>query len=118
MRNRISPLAVLLLCSIVSFSQIRNDLAGSVTGTIRTAKGSPAADARVEIHNAKTGELFTSGYTNAQGAFEFANVPNGVYELVASSGLSEVRETVNVPSPPGLNLIIADASHGADSVPG
>src|SRR5262249_54016043 len=63
-------------------------------------------------------QLFTSGYTNAQGAFEFANVPNGVYELVASSGLSEVRETLNVPSPPGLNLIIADASQHPDAVPG
>jgi len=118
MKYRTSLLVVLLLASIVSFSQIRNDLTGSVTGTIRTAKGTPVADARIELHNAKTGQLFTSGYTNAQGAFEFANVPNGVYELVAASGLSEVRETLNVPSPPGLNLIIADASQGADAVPG
>jgi tetratricopeptide (TPR) repeat protein len=118
MRNRILALVLVLLSSALTFSQIRNDLTGSVNGTVRTAKGAPVADARVEIHNAKTGELFTSGYTNAQGAFEFANVPNGVYELVATSGLSEVRETLNVPTPPGLNLMIANASHGADSIPG
>jgi tetratricopeptide (TPR) repeat protein len=118
MKHFISSFLVVLLSSVLSLSQIRNGLAGSVSGTIRTAKGAPAADARVELHNAKTGELFTSGYTNAQGAFEFANVPNGTYELVVSSGLSEVRENLSVPAAPGINLIIADASQRADAVPG
>jgi tetratricopeptide (TPR) repeat protein len=118
MKHRISPLLVLLFSSIFSFSQFRNDLAGSITGTVRTAKGAPAADARVELHNAKTGELFTSGYTNAQGAFEFTSVPNGMYELIATSGLNEVREQLTVPAAPGVSLIIADSSQGADAVPG
>ena len=118
MKYRILPLIVLLLSSTFFFAQFRNDLAGSVTGTVRNAKGAPAADARIELHNAKTGELFTSGYTNAQGAFEFTNVPNGVYELVATSGLNEVREQLTVPAAPGLSLIIAGNSQGADAVPG
>jgi tetratricopeptide (TPR) repeat protein len=118
MKHFISSFLVVLLGSVLSFSQIRNDLSGSVSGMVRSTKGAPVGDARVELHNAKTGELFTSGYTNAQGAFEFANVPNGVYELIATSGLSEVRENVNVPAPPGISVIIATASHGADAVPG
>jgi len=118
MKYRISLLGVILFSSIFCFSQIRSDLTGSITGTVRTAKGAPAADARIELHNAKTGELFTSGYTNAQGAFEFTNVPNGMYELTATSGLNEVREQLTVPAPPGLSLMIADNSQGADAVPG
>ncbi len=118
MKYRILPLVVLLFSSILCFSQIRTDLAGSITGTVRTAKGGPAADARVELHNAKTGELFTSGYTNTQGAFEFTNVPNGAYELIATSGLSEVREQLTVPAAPAVSLIIANSSQDADSVPG
>src|SRR5207248_3855420 len=124
MKYGITTLCIVLLSSLLTFSQqirnepVRNELSGSVTGTIRTAKGTPVGDARVELHNAKTGELFTSGYTNTQGAFEFTNVPNGAYELIATSGLSEVREQLTVPAAPAVSLIIANSSQDADSVPG
>lgn len=124
MKNPITTLCIILLSSLLSFSQqlrndpVRNELSGSVTGTIRTTKGVPVTDARVELHNAKTGELFASGYTNNQGAFEFTNVPNGTYELVATSGLAEAREHLSLPAAPGLNVILADNTQGSDVAPG
>jgi len=124
MKYRITTLCIVFLSSLLSFSQqirnepIRDQLSASLTGTIRTTKGAPITDARVELHNAKTGELFASGYTNNQGAFEFANVPSGAYELVATSGLAELREHLNLPATPGLNLIMADNTQGSDIAPG
>src|SRR5919201_1208151 len=65
----------------------------SISGLIRTSDGRPAKDARIEIHNPRTGQILATTYANTGGSFEI-NIPRGVYEVVGQLGLEETRETV------------------------
>lgn len=69
---------------------------GTVMGSVRTVDDKAVADARVELRDGMTGTVITSGYTNVSGGFEFQSVPSGSYEIVASSGMEEVRDRLNV----------------------
>ena len=117
MKHRIVIILCILLSSILASSQIRSGVAGSIAGTINTIQGEPVRDARVELHSEKTGELITSGYTNLHGIFEFSSVPNGTYEIIATSGLSEAREHIIVPSASNITLTIANATQSSDVAP-
>jgi Tfp pilus assembly protein PilF len=67
----------------------------TLTGVVRDLTGKPVKDAHVEIHNRDTGQVIYSGYSGIDGAFEIVNVPHGSYELVASAGLVETRQTIS-----------------------
>jgi predicted Zn-dependent protease len=71
----------------------------SLSGSVRTFDNQPVRDARVEIHMLGTGSSIISGYTLPNGSFEFPNVPPGTYEVVATVGMQEAREQVNVDHP-------------------
>src|SRR4051812_30943320 len=69
---------------------------GSVNGTLRTARGAAIPNARIELLESSTGQLKDSTYTNPNGSFSLMRIPDGSYEVVAISGLSEVRERIQL----------------------
>lgn len=71
------------------------DPLNSLTGTVVTTDNKPVPDARVEIHGGN-GFSVDAAYTNSSGVFEFSSVPAGIYEVVASSGLSQTQERCEV----------------------
>jgi len=80
---------------------------GSISGTLRSPRGAPIANARVELLEGNTGQLKDSTYTNPNGSFTLMSIPDGAYDLVAVSGLNEVRERIQVRGELSLmNLVI------------
>lgn len=67
----------------------------SISGSVRTADGQPMGNVRVELRDGSTGSIVTSSYTGMGGSFEFQNVPQGSYSVVASSGTQQVEERVD-----------------------
>jgi Tfp pilus assembly protein PilF len=66
----------------------------TITGTVSTSDHRPAANARVELRNEETGAILASGYTGPTGSFRVSGIPRGSYEVIASLGISEARESV------------------------
>lgn len=81
----------------VGIDRISNN--GSLSGSVRTLDNQPVRDARVEIRMLTTGACIVSGYTLPNGSFEFPNVPRGTYQVVATVGVQEAREQVNINHP-------------------
>jgi tetratricopeptide (TPR) repeat protein len=69
---------------------------GSINGNLRTPLGRPVANARVELLDGGTGQLKDSTYTNPNGSFTLTRIADGMYEVVAVSGLNEIRERLQV----------------------
>ena len=125
-----TPLVILFLAGI-SFSQIfspnMTNASGtslkipslsSVSGVVIGSDGTPIADAHIELRNENTGNTVASGYTNANGVFEFANLPSAPYELVATSGLSEARERVGADGTIGLRIRLNNSNQAAAQADG
>ena len=108
------PFLSLLLCAVVGLAAAQNiggfgvrrgagndRLSGSlsVSGSVRTFDNRPVRDARVEIRRLGTGASIVSGYTLPNGSFELPNVPRGIYEVVATVGVQEARERIDVDHP-------------------
>ncbi len=106
-------LAVVLLgCSICSFAQRpsfgsptssmprspfdspRRDN-GSINGTVQDTENKPLKDVRVELTNGN-GVVVNSTYTNSSGSFEFSSIAAGSYTVVATAGLQQSTERVDV----------------------
>jgi predicted Zn-dependent protease len=116
MNIRTAAFGLLLLLSTVSFAQMSSAPqfgrrgpssvveVSTVTIAVKNANESPATDARVEIHD-MTGTVLASGYTNTNGVLEvLGRFPAGTYEVVATQGLGEVRDRVNL-SAGGLSSV-------------
>lgn len=87
----------------------------SISGAVRTQDDRPVSDARIEIRDITSGSLVASGYSSPSGSFEVSSIPEGNYEVVATSGLSESRERVHVA---GLDASVTlRMPHMSDSVP-
>jgi tetratricopeptide (TPR) repeat protein len=71
----------------------------SLSGSVSTFANHPVRDARVEIRVLNSGEPMASGYTLPNGSFELPNVPRGIYEVVATVGILEARERVDIDRP-------------------
>jgi tetratricopeptide (TPR) repeat protein len=69
---------------------------GAITGTIVDSTDHPVSNARVELRSLARGEVLAISTTNLSGAYQIPNVARGDYELVAYSGLTEVRERVSL----------------------
>jgi tetratricopeptide (TPR) repeat protein len=63
---------------------------------VSTATGAPADNARVELRDVSTGQLITSGYTNAAGALELSGIQPTTYLLEVTRGLSEYKEKADM----------------------
>jgi len=80
----------------------------SLSGAVRTASGKPVSNARIELRSIVTAQPVASGYTLPNGTFEFSNLPPGTYEVVATQGVNEARQRVDVNQPGGaVQMIIA-----------
>jgi hypothetical protein len=96
------------------------DHRGVLSGTVRNANGQPVADATVMARNAENGAQFTAT-TNAQGAYSFAALPMGTYNVsIETAGLSAFRRSgvevaMDRTTPLSITLDAATASQAADS---
>src|SRR5947209_1372152 len=85
-----------------SFGNISSSPSGSfqrsssIEGTVQSIDGKLLKDVRVDLHDVSSGTVLTTAYTSSGGGFEFASVPDGVYEVVAISGTNQVSERINV----------------------
>jgi len=67
----------------------------SISGTVQDIQNKPLKDVRVELTDAN-GVVINSTYTNVGGSFEFGHVQQGNYTVVATAGLQQNRERVEV----------------------
>ena len=97
MRRPAAIVIAMLFLAAACAAQVRgNRGTGSVSGRVVTLDGHPAENARVELRDSLTGTCLHSAYTNPSGQFEISNVLAGNYLVVATSGLDEARENVQV----------------------
>jgi hypothetical protein len=72
----------------------------TLSGTVKDAKGAPIASAKVSLKNAATGQT-TEAQADAQGAYHFADVAPGDYELLTSApGFAAETTRVSLSSTP------------------
>lgn len=67
----------------------------SISGSVRSADGQPMNNVRVELRDGATGSIVNSAYTGVGGNFEFRQIPQGSYEIIASSGTQQAEERVD-----------------------
>jgi tetratricopeptide (TPR) repeat protein len=94
-RAKFSSFLFLLLTSVM-FAQSHRFFGGSISGTVATLDNRAIADARIEVQSVASGLTVASGYSNMGGAFEFRSLDKGLYEVVATVGLNEARQRVEV----------------------
>ena len=98
------------LASNDSFGNVPFQHLQSVTGTVVDSDNKGLANARIELRDIRTGLVAASGYSTASGSFELQDVPQGNYEVVASAGILETRERVDLSRDnPSLTLRLQDA---------
>lgn len=68
----------------------------SLTGYVHDTSDHPINGAHVEVLNPTTGNAVADAYTISNGSFEIDNIPRGIYEIVATSGVSESRSRMNI----------------------
>lgn len=67
-----------------------------VTGTVKSFDGQPVHDATIELRDLEHGGSFLTANTNASGGFSFSDVPPGNYEVIATNGMEQTTEQVEV----------------------
>jgi predicted Zn-dependent protease len=98
------PLFILVLTAIFSLAGFCqqpatsfNSQTASIDVTVRSLPANqPVRDARVDVIDLRTGQFVGSGYTNVGGNVEISNIPNGDYDVVATSGVLEARQRTHV----------------------
>jgi Tfp pilus assembly protein PilF len=86
-----------------------------LSGNVRSADDKPLKDVRVELREANSGVIISSVYTNIAGNFEFPRVSKGLYEVVATQGLEEARERIEINGLPGsVNMRLAVQTRASD----
>jgi tetratricopeptide (TPR) repeat protein len=70
----------------------------SISGSVRGSDDKPLSDVRVELRDGHTGQVVSSAYTGMGGDFEFTEVQQGTYRVIASSGTQQAEEVVEVSS--------------------
>src|SRR5581483_10049539 len=79
----VSSLIAAILCTFLALAPLAASAAANtstIVGTVQTSAGAPIADAAVSIQ----GQTKMATVSDAKGAFQFANVPTGLYTLTAT----------------------------------
>ena len=76
----------------------RNGTATLDGTVVNSLNNQPLQNAKVELRDAANGTVLTSSFTNSGGAFDFGSVPQGVYRVVATRGISQVEERIDLSS--------------------
>jgi predicted Zn-dependent protease len=71
------------------------DMLTNVSGTVVSSDNKPLKDIHVELRDG-SGIVVSSTYSNPSGYFEFPQVPSGLYQVVATAGLEQAQERVDV----------------------
>jgi Tfp pilus assembly protein PilF len=74
-------------------------MAGGLEGEVRNGDNQPVVNARVELYDPNTGNSVVSTYTGPLGRFALSGIQRGTYDVVATSGIFDVREEVEVMGP-------------------
>lgn len=82
MKNKSLLLLTAILCTVCSFAK---QIPASIKGKIKDDKGKALAAATVSLLKTKDSALVKTELTDANGAFEFANVAEGSYLVESSS---------------------------------
>jgi Carboxypeptidase regulatory-like domain len=105
-----SVVFVYVFCIVgVAWSQVATT---SLKGTVYDARGAVVSGASVTLQNSATG-FSRSTKTDAQGAYEFLQVPPATYVLTATAEgfaterMSGIQLLVNTPATQNLNLAVA-----------
>src|SRR5262249_31535981 len=80
--------------SLASTTRHFNSISGSVFGS----DNKPMSDVRVELRDTRNGQVLNSVYTGLGGDFQFSEIPQGLYRVVALSGTTQAEEVVEVNS--------------------
>ncbi len=72
------------------------DITSNLGGAVRSVDGQPLAGVRVELLDRETSRPIASAYTFPNGSFELYNIPRGHYELVATLGLDQTRQRIDM----------------------
>lgn len=94
----VAVLAIAAL-STSTFPVSASDAGARLTGSVLSgAESQPLVGAKLHAGDPKTGEVFTSGVTGDDGAFEIADLPASTYELAveADGGLYVVTTPVRL----------------------
>ena len=79
----------------------------AVSGVVRDSHNNALSGVRVELQSTETGRTVASTFTYGNGTFEMTDVPRGHYEVVATSGLQEVRSRIDYPGSGDITLRLA-----------
>jgi tetratricopeptide (TPR) repeat protein len=70
----------------------------AIIGSVRAGDNQPLTNVRVELRDASTGVVVASSFTGAAGSFEFRQLQQGSYDVVAMSGTTRSEERVQLSS--------------------
>ncbi len=114
--RRITSLAAFLVVSFPALAA-QGGNAGSVQGTVTDPTGAVIPNAAVRLSNDRSG-YDRSLTSDAQGEFDFTNVPFNTYQLtVSASGFAPLSKNLNVRSVVGTSLqLILQISGGSQTV--
>ena len=88
----------------------------AVSGVVRDTRNNALSSVRVELQSTVSGRTVASTYTFGDGSFQITDVPQGQYEVVATSGLHEVRSRIDYPGCGDLILRLpTDTAADADA---
>ena len=92
----------------------RNDAnlnSSTISGSLVGRDGKPISDGEIQLQSLVTGTALAAASSSINGSFQFTNVPEGEYEIVAYRGIEEVRQRVSC-SQARLNTVVLRMSIG------
>src|SRR5579872_3826041 len=80
------------------------DLVNALSGTVVTFDNKPLDNVRVELRSSNGGTVL-SAYTNSAGDFQFPSVETGTYDVIASTGVEQVQQRIDMNGMPSTIMV-------------
>lgn len=91
-------------------------LQAKLSGYVEDSQGHGMDRVRVDVVDPSSGRILTGTYTEANGSFEIDSIPRGTYQVVATAGVAETREDIEVDGMSDVKLRLNTTQ--PDAVPG